>query len=153
MRAAIFKGKNDIVIEDRPKPEIQESTDAVVRVVLSCVCGSDLWYYRGIREREPGGPIGHEFIGVVEAVGSDVEDIKEGDFVIAPFLYSDGTCPHCQVGMTANCAHGGGWNEKTGGGQGEYVRSPYADGTLVKVPGSDFSEDTLASILTLSDVM
>lgn len=153
MRAAIFKAKGDVAIEERPKHEIKEPTDALVRVVRACVCGSDLWYYRGIRERTPNSPIGHEFIGVVEAVGNDVKNLQTGDFVIAPFLYSDGTCPHCQVGMTANCSNGGGWGEKTGGGQGEFVRTPYADGTLVKVPGADFSEDILASLLTLSDVM
>jgi len=154
MKAAIFKGKGNVEINERPDPKIQDPTDAVVRVVMACVCGSDLWPYRGIRKRKIGNPIGHEFIGIVEATGSDVTNIKVGDFVIAPFLYSDGTCPHCQVGMTANCQHGGGWgSDSTDGGQGEAVRVPLADGTLVKVPKSDYPEDMLASLLTLSDVM
>jgi threonine dehydrogenase-like Zn-dependent dehydrogenase len=154
MKAAIFRGKGNIELEERPDPVVKDPTDAVVRVVMACVCGSDLWYYRGIEKRKVGNPIGHEFIGVVEEIGAGVKDIKKGDFIIAPFLYSDGTCAHCKVGMTANCAHGGGWgSDTTDGGQGEAVRVPLADGTLVKVPGSDFSEDTLASLLTLSDVM
>lgn len=154
MKAAIFQGKGKVELGERPDPKIQEPTDAVVRVVMACVCGSDLWYYRGIAERRAGGPIGHEFIGVVEEAGAGVQRIQKGDFVIAPFLYSDGTCPHCQAGMTANCMHGGGWaGDKTDGGQGEAVRVPLADGTLVPVPGSDFSEEMLASLLTLSDVM
>jgi threonine dehydrogenase-like Zn-dependent dehydrogenase len=154
MKAAIFRGPRKIELEERPDPAIQNATDALVRIVRSCVCGSDLWPYRGIIERKIGNPIGHEFIGVVEDVGDGVKDIKKGDFVIAPFLYSDGTCPHCQIGMTANCMNGGGWgSDKTDGGQGEAVRVPLADGTLVKVPGSGFSDETLASLLTLSDVM
>jgi threonine dehydrogenase-like Zn-dependent dehydrogenase len=154
MKAAIFQGKGKIVIEERPDPKVQDPTDAVVRVVLSCVCGSDLWYYRGIEERTVGGPIGHEFIGIVEDTGADVKDINKGDFVIAPFLYSDNTCAHCKVGMTANCIHGGGWGARgVDGGQGEKVRVPLADGTLVKIPGTNHSEDMLASFLALSDVM
>src|SRR5881397_992282 len=102
MRAAIFQGPHSIAVGDRPDPEIKEPTDAVVRVVLACVCGSDLWYYRGETEFAVG-PIGHEFVGVVEEIGSDVSSVKKGDFVIAPFAYSDGTCPHCQHGITTAC--------------------------------------------------
>lgn len=154
MKAAIFKGKGNIEIEERPAPLIQKPTDAIVRVVLACVCGSDLWYYRGIMERKLGTPIGHEFIGIVEQVGTKVHSVKKGDFVIAPFRYSDGTCVHCRAGITPSCIHAGGWGtETTDGGQGEAVRVPYADGTLVTVPGSNHSDATLASLLTLSDVM
>lgn len=154
MKAAIFQQPGQVNIVERPEPQIQEATDAIVRVVMACVCGSDLWYYRGIVPRPWGKPIGHEFIGVVEDLGPDVKTIRRGDFVIAPFLYSDGTCPHCRVGMTAQCIHGGGWGGETmDGGQGEKVRVPWADGTLVQVPGTDFSQDMLASLLTLSDVM
>lgn len=154
MKAAIFQGPGQIEVGCRPDPELHASTDAIVRVVRACVCGSDLWYYRGVEQRPVGKPIGHEFIGVVEAVGSDVRSLLRGDLVIAPFLYSDGTCPHCQAGMPAHCAHGGGWGgDQMDGGQGEMVRVPWADGTLVKVPGQDFSDDMLASLLTLSDVM
>jgi len=154
MKAAIFKGKGKIAVEERPKPAIKESTDAIVGVVLACVCGSDLWFYRGISDHVEG-PIGHEFIGYVEEVGLGVKDIKVGDFVIAPFAFSDGVCPHCKAGFQTACEHGGFFGRGTDGdgGQAEHVRVPYADGTLVTVPGSNFSEETLASLLTLSDVM
>jgi threonine dehydrogenase-like Zn-dependent dehydrogenase len=152
MRAAIFNEPRSITVGDRPDPAIAEPTDAVVRVVLSCVCGSDLWYYRGDSEFVPG-PIGHEFVGVVEDVGSDVQRIRKGDFVIAPFAYSDGTCPHCLHGMTTACATGGFYPMNGDGGQGEAVRVPLADGSLVPVPGSGHSDAMLASLLTLSDVM
>jgi alcohol dehydrogenase len=154
MRAAIFKGKGRIEVEERPKPTIAEQTDAVVRVVLACVCGSDLWYYRGIAEHRVG-PIGHEFIGVMEEIGADVKDISQGDFVIAPFSFSDGMCPNCEAGFQTACLNGGffGSGNEADGGQAEYVRVPQADGTLVKVPGKDHSENTLASLLALSDVM
>ncbi|MDR3709293.1 MAG: zinc-dependent alcohol dehydrogenase family protein [Capsulimonadaceae bacterium] len=154
MKAAIFKGKGRIEIEERPKPAIKEATDAVVRVVRSCVCGSDLWYYRGIAPH-PVGPIGHEFIGVVEEVGARVASIKPGDFVITPFAFSDGTCPNCAHGFHTACLHGGffGGGDDGMGCQAEYVRVPQADGTLATAPGSDFSDEVLASLLTLSDVM
>jgi alcohol dehydrogenase len=154
MKAAIFKGQNQIVIEDRPKPTIQESSDAIVRVVLACVCGSDLWYYRGIAEHKEGA-IGHEFIGVIEETGSDVTNVKVGDFVIAPFAFSDGTCPNCQAGFQTACTHGGffGGGNGADGGQAEYVRVPQADGTLEVVPGKDFSDEVMASLLTLTDIM
>lgn len=154
MKAAIFQGPGKIEVGQRPDPVITEPTDAVVRVVLSCVCGSDLWYYRGDSDFGVGDPIGHEFIGVVEQVGADVSTVKPGDFVITPFAYSDGTCPNCQVGMTTACVQGG-FMPATDGCQGEMVRVPLADGTLVTVPGApdDYSDDVLASLLTLSDVM
>jgi threonine dehydrogenase-like Zn-dependent dehydrogenase len=152
MRAAIFNEPRSITVADRPDPGIAEPTDAVVRVVLACVCGSDLWYYRGESEFEPG-PIGHEFIGVVEDIGADVSDIKKGDFVIAPFAFSDGTCPHCRHGITTACVAGGFWPMNGDGGQGEAVRAPLADGTLVRVPGSGHSEEMMRSLLTLSDVL
>jgi threonine dehydrogenase-like Zn-dependent dehydrogenase len=152
MRAALFNEPYSISVGDRPDAAIAEPTDAVVRVVLSCVCGSDLWYYRGDSPFEPG-PIGHEFIGVVEDVGADVATVKTGDFVIAPFAYSDGTCPHCRHGIHTACLNGGFFPMNGDGGQGEAVRVPVADGTLVTVPGSGHSDETLASLLALSDVM
>ena len=154
MKAAIFKGKGKIAVEERPKPKIKESTDAIVRVVLACVCGSDLWYYRGIEEHEEG-PIGHECIGVVDEIGSDVKNVRKGDFVITPFAFSDNTCPHCQAGFQTACVNGGffGIGIEGDGCQAEFVRVPQADGTLVTVPGSGFSAETLTSLLTLSDVM
>ncbi|TAN34941.1 hypothetical protein EPN29_01095 [bacterium] len=106
MRGAISKGPRSIEVGERPGPMITAPTDAVVRVVLSCVCGSDLWYYRG-ESTHALGPIGHEFIGVVEQVAADVRGIGEGDLVIAPFAYSDGTCAHCRAGWTANCVAAG----------------------------------------------
>lgn len=153
MRAAIFHEPRSITVGDRPDPAIVDPTDAIVRVVVSCVCGSDLWYYRGDSPFDPG-PIGHEFVGVVEDVGAEVRDIAKGDLVIAPFAYSDGTCPHCSHGITTACSNGGFWaSGGIDGGQGEAVRVPLADGTLVAVPGSGHSDEMLASLLTLSDVM
>ncbi|GHO80587.1 alcohol dehydrogenase [Ktedonobacter sp. SOSP1-85] len=154
MKAAIFRGAGKIEVDERPDPVIQEQTDAIVRVVLACVCGSDLWYYRGLMSH-PEGPIGHEFIGVVEEIGSEVKTLQKGDFVIAPFAFSDGTCPNCQAGFHTACTHGGffGQGIEGDGGQAELTRVPHADGTLVVVPGSNFSDETLASLLTLSDVM
>jgi threonine dehydrogenase-like Zn-dependent dehydrogenase len=152
MRAAIFGGPGDITVGNRPDPVITAPTDAVVRVTLACVCGSDLWYYRGLTPHDLGA-IGHEFIGLVDQVGADVANLKPGDFVVTPFTWSDGTCALCRAGWPSNCLHGGGYgNHGIDGGQGEAVRVPFADATLVKVPGSGHSEETLRSILALSDV-
>ena len=153
MRAAVFKGPRAVEVADRPDPVIEKPTDAVVRVLLGCVCGSDLWYYRG-ESRHPLGSIGHEFIGVVEEIGADVQGDARGDLVIAPFMYGDGTCAHCRAGWTSNCVSGGAFgNGRIDGGQGEAVRVPFAEGTLVPVPGSGHSDETMRSLLTLSDVM
>jgi threonine dehydrogenase-like Zn-dependent dehydrogenase len=152
MRAAIFNEPHSISVGDRPDAALAEPTDAVVRVVLSCVCGSDLWYYRGDSPLEPG-PIGHEFVGVVEEIGSDVRNVSKGDFVIAPFAFSDGTCPHCRHGITSACVAGGFFPMNGDGGQGEAVRVPLADGTLVRVPDSGHTDETMRSLLTLTDVM
>jgi threonine dehydrogenase-like Zn-dependent dehydrogenase len=152
MRAAIFNGPRDITVGERPDPAITTPTDAVVRVTLACVCGSDLWYYRGLSPHDVGA-IGHEFIGVVEETGADVRDLRRGDLVVTPFTYSDGTCVLCRAGWQSNCLHGGGYgNHGMDGGQGEAVRVPFADATLVKVPGTGHSDDTLRSVLALSDV-
>ena len=153
MRAAIFNGPKDITVGDRPDPVIQQPTDAVVRVALGCVCGSDLWYYRGESEHAVGS-IGHEFIGVVDDIGAEVKTVAVGDLVVAPFIYSDMSFPHCQHGSTISCVAGGTFGNGTiDGGQGEAVRVPLAGSTLVKIPGSGHSDDTLKSLLTLSDVM
>src|SRR3954470_8742592 len=152
MRAALFVGPHHIDVGDRPDAAIAERTDAVVRVVLACVCGSDLWYYRGDSPFEPG-PIGHEFVGVVEEVGGDVGNFAKGDFVIAPFAFSDGTCPNCRHGITSACVAGGFYPSNGDGGQGEAVRVPLAHGSLVTVPGAGDSDAMLASVLRLSDVM
>jgi threonine dehydrogenase-like Zn-dependent dehydrogenase len=154
MKAAIFKGKGIIAVDERPKPTISEPTDAVVRVVLACVCGSDLWYYRGESDH-PVGSIGHEFIGVVDEIGTAVRTVAVGDFVIAPFAWSDGVCKNCEAGFHTACIHGGffGGGIDGDGGQAEYVRVPQADGTLVSVPGTDLSDEMMASLLALTDVM
>ena len=132
MKTAIFNGKGNITVEDRPKPTVAEPTDAVVRVVMACVCGSDLWFYRGISEL-PHGSVGHEFIGVVDETGDGVKNVAVGDFVISPFSWSDGTCKNCEAGFHTACVHGGffGQGGEGDGGQAEYVRVPQADGTLV----------------------
>jgi len=153
MRAAIFKGPGMVEIGERPDPVIQEPTDAVVRVVLGCVCGSDLWYYRG-ESAHAVGSIGHEFIGVVEQAGAEVRGVREGDLVVAPFIYSDMSCPHCLNGSTISCSAGGNFGNGTiDGGQGEAVRVPLAGSTLVPVPGSEHPDAMLRSLLALSDVM
>jgi len=150
MRAAIFAGPHDIKVGDRPDPVIVAPTDAVVRVTLTCVCGSDLWYYRGLSSHAPG-PIGHEFVGVVGQVGADIHAIVVGDLVVAPFKYSDGTCANCRAGWTSSCVAGGAFGtDGFDGGQGEAVRVPFVDATLVRVPGSGHSDGTMRSLL---DVM
>src|SRR3954454_16819377 len=152
MRAAIFNEPRSVTVGDRRDPSIVEPADAIVRVVIACVCGSDLWYYRGDSPFEPG-PIGHEFVGVVEDVGADVTHIAEGDLVIAPFAFSDGSCPNCRNGITTACMNGGFFPQNGDGGQGEAVRVPFAEATLVTVPGSGHSDEMMRSLLTLSDVM
>ncbi len=153
MRAAIFNGPRSITVGERPDPVIEHPTDAVVRVVLACVCGSDLWYYRGDTPHEVGS-IGHEFIGVVEAVGAGITALRVGDLVVAPFIYSDMSCPNCRNGSTITCPVGGVFgNGHIDGGQGEAVRVPLAGSTLVPVPGNGHPDDILKSLLALSDVM
>ena len=154
MRATIIHGNHDVRVEEVPDPVLVEPTDAIVRVLLSCICGSDLWPYRSTRPRKNGpSPIGHEFLGVVEEVGSDVRTVRPGDVVIAPFMWSDGTCPHCVAGLQTSCLHGGGWGENgVDGGQGEAVRCPQADGTLVVAPVAE-DDERLPALLALSDVM
>lgn len=158
MRATLIYGTRDIRLEEVPDPAVQLPTDAVVRVVASCVCGSDLWPYRGVQRTSEPHRIGHEFVGIVEDVGRAVSTVSPGDFVIAPFAISDGTCRNCRNGITTSCEHGGWWGapDESGlavdGGQGERVRVPQADGTLVAT--SDQPEPVLVpSLLTLSDVM
>ena len=153
MRAAIFNGPRDIGVADRPDPVVDAPTDAVVRVVLACVCGSDLWYYRGESPHDLDG-IGHEFVGIVEAAGAAVRNIEVGALVIAPFAFSDGTCPNCLAGVQTACLHGGFFGGgDDAGGQAELVRVPQADGTLVAVPTGAYDDATMRSFLTLSDVM
>ena len=158
MKATILHGTRDVRVEEVDDPTIQRPTDALVRVTAACVCGSDLWPYRGINEVKEPRRIGHEFVGIVEEVGSDVRSLRPGDFVIAPFYHCDFTCVNCRNGVSTSCLHGGWWgaDDRNGGfadgGQGEYVRVPLADGTLVatrEVP----DDELVPSLLALSDVM
>jgi len=158
MRSVILHGVRDIRVEDRPEPRILTPGDAVVRVVAACVCGSDLWGYRGIRDPGPPHAVGHELVGVVEQVGDAVTTVAPGDFVISPFSFSDGTCQACLHGMTSACDHVCyfGSNDPDGlpveGAQGERTRIPMADANLVRVPGP-VDDALVPSLLTLSDVM
>jgi threonine dehydrogenase-like Zn-dependent dehydrogenase len=160
MRATIIHGPRDIRVEDRDYPTVQLDTDAVVRVAAACVCGSDLWPYRGVKPVRRPSAIGHEFVGVVESTGAAVTTLQAGDFVIAPFVVSCGQCPQCLNGVTVACDHLAGWGGKddagfaVDGGQGQAVRVPLAESTLVKVPDvSEPDAELRNSLLTLSDVM
>ena len=143
----------DVRIENVPDAALLEPTDALVSVTRACICGSDLWPYKTLEPTDEGRRMGHEFIGIVEAVGSLVRTVKEGDLVVAPFAYSDGTCVFCHEGLHTSCPAGGFWGrDGVDGGQGEAVRIPLADGTLVVLPvGPD--DALMPSLLTLSDVM
>jgi threonine dehydrogenase-like Zn-dependent dehydrogenase len=153
MRATVMFGAGDVRIENVPDARLIEPTDALVVVTRAAICGSDLWPYKSMEHSVTGRRMGHEFIGVVETVGADVRYVKVGDVVVAPFLYSDGTCVFCREGLNTSCLHGGQWGlDRVDGGQGEAVRVPQADGTLVVLPvGAD--DALMPSLLTLSDVM
>lgn len=156
MRAAVYQAPGQVVVEDVPDASLGAATDVVVRVLRSCVCGSDLWAYRGVIVRPAGSRLGHEFIGTVESVGDQVATISRGDLVVAPFQWSDNTCPACRDGLQTSCVNGGTFGAPgTDGGQGEAVRVPQADGTLVAVPGAlgDVGEELLPCLLGLTDVM
>jgi threonine dehydrogenase-like Zn-dependent dehydrogenase len=153
MRATVMYGAGDVRVENVPDARLIEPTDALLVVTRAAICGSDLWPYKKMENSETGRRMGHEFIGVVEAVGADVRKIKVGDLVAAPFAWSDGTCIFCQGGLHTSCLHGGFWGgTQLDGGQGEAVRVPQADGTLVPLPvGKDHA--LMPSLLTLTDVM
>ena len=146
-------GAGDVRVETVADAHLIEPTDALVVVTRACICGSDLWPYNQMEHSDIAQRMGHEFIGVVEAVGDDVRTVKPGDVVVAPFAWSDGTCVFCQAGLQTSCLHGGFWaRDGIDGGQGEAVRVPQADGTLVVLPvGED--DALMPSLLTLSDVM
>jgi threonine dehydrogenase-like Zn-dependent dehydrogenase len=148
MRGAILHAPGDVRYEERPDPTLIEPTDAIVRTVATCVCGSDLWPYRGIDKVTKARPIGHEYYGIVEQVGDAVTTVQPGQLVIGGFLISDNTCPNCQAGFQSNCVNGTGYD----GCQSELIRVALADGTLVATPGEP-AEDLVPSLLTLSDVM
>jgi threonine dehydrogenase-like Zn-dependent dehydrogenase len=152
MRATLIYGAGDVRVEDVPDPILREPTDAIVRVLRTCICGSDLWPYGSMAVRDKGWQIGHEFLGIVEELGTDVSGLATGDIVVAPFVWADNTCDFCREGLHTSCRNGGGWGSKNvDGGQGEAVRVPQAQGTLVKLPVAEDGA-LLASLLTLSDV-
>ena len=152
MRATMLYGAGDVRVEEVPDPTLREPTDALVRVLRSCICGSDLWPYGSMPATEQGRRIGHEFLGVIEDIGSDVSGLAAGDLVVAPFVWADNTCDFCAQGLQTSCRHGGQWGVPgVDGGQGEAVRVPQAQGTLVKLPVAEDSA-LLSSLLTLSDV-
>ena len=153
MRATVMFEAGDVRIEDVPDARLVEPTDALIRVTRACICGSDLWPYNQLEHSETGVRMGHEAVGVVEAVGADVRTMKAGDLVVMPFAYSDGTCVFCHDGLHTSCIHGGFFGTgDVGGAQAEAVRVPQADGTLFVLPvGED--DALMPSLLTLSDVM
>jgi len=153
MRATMMYGARDVRVENVPDPSIHEPTDAIIRVLRACICGSDLWPYNDMPKSERGQSTGHEAIGIVEAVGSDVRSVKRGQIVIMPFAYSDGTCEFCKEGLPTACVHVGFMgNGGMNGAQAEALRIPFADGTLYPI---DVNKDDalMPSLLTLSDVM
>jgi threonine dehydrogenase-like Zn-dependent dehydrogenase len=141
-------GPGDVRVEDVPEPSIVEPTDAIIRIVRACICGSDLWPYRGADAWDWPAAMGHEYVGIVEEVGSDVENVKPGEFVIGSFFASDNTCEICRSGYQSSCIH----RQGVGGAQAEYLRVPLADGTLVATPGIP-DDDLVPGLLAASDVL
>ncbi len=148
MKGTVLYGPHDIRFEDRPEPRIEKPTDAILRLAATCVCGSDLWPYRGIQKIDKPTPMGHEYCGIVEAVGSEVKTVKPGQFVIGSFCVSDNTCPNCRNGYQSGCEQ----MEFMSRAQAPILRVPLADGTLVATPGTP-PDDLLPSLLTVSDVL
>lgn len=154
MKATVYHGARDVRLENVPDPTIREPEDAIVRVTRAAICGSDLWFYRGVTQWTPGDRTGHEFVGVVEETGAAVKDFAAGDYVIAPFVSSDGTCEFCRRDLQTSCTHKSDFGDFENGGQAQYVRVPLADGTLVKMPDAiagDRAKHDAA--VTLTDVM
>lgn len=148
MQGTVLYGPRDVRFEERPDPTIIKPTDAIISLPLTCVCGSDLWPYRGIEKFDQPRPMGHEYCGIVEEVGSEVRTIKPGQFVIGSFATSDNTCPHCQFGYQSSCAQ----REFMSGAQAPYLRVPLADGTLVALPELP-DDEMIPSLLAVSDVL
>ena len=148
MRGTILHGPGDVRVEERDRPTIQNPTDAIIRLSAACVCGSDLWPYRGIETFDGPVPMGHEYVGVVEEVGADVANVKPGQFVVGSFFASDNTCEICRAGYQTSCVH----RQPVAGAQAEYLRVPLADGTLVATPGVP-GDDLIPSLLAASDVL
>jgi threonine dehydrogenase-like Zn-dependent dehydrogenase len=148
MRATIMHAPGDVRVEERDKPTIQQPTDAIIKLVAACVCGSDLWPYRGADSLDGPVPMGHEYVGIVEDVGADVKNVRIGQFVVGSFFASDNTCEICRSGYQSGCIH----REGVGGAQAEYMRVPLADGTLVATPEMP-DADKIPSLLAASDVL
>src|SRR4051794_26516954 len=150
MRGVVLHAPGDVRVEERPDPKVEQPTDAVIRVVAACVCGSDLWPYRGVDAVTQPSPMGHEYVGIVEEVGSDVRTIRPGQFVVGSFFASDNTCEICRAGYQSRCVHA----QPVGaiGTQAEYARIPLADGTLVATPGMP-DDDLVPGLLAASDVL
>ena len=148
MRGAVLYGPRDVRFEERETPKITTPADAIIRISATCVCGSDLWPYRGINSVTEPTPMGHEYCGIVEEVGSAVKSVKPGEFVIGSFFASDNTCPNCRVGYQSSCEH----REFVGTAQASILRVPFADGTLVATPDVP-APSLIPSMLALSDVM
>ncbi|MGY1603552.1 zinc-dependent alcohol dehydrogenase family protein [Geodermatophilus sp. SYSU D00815] len=150
MRVAVLHAPGDVRVEERPRPQVEKRTDAVISLVAACVCGSDLWPYRGIEPVDEPRPMGHEYVGVVEEVGDEVTGVRPGQFVVGSFFASDNTCEFCRAGYQTHCVHRE-FATPTGA-QAEYARIPLADGTLVATPGMP-SDDLVPSLLAASDVL
>ena len=150
MRGVMLYGPHDARVEERPDPRIIEPTDAIIRLPATCVCGSDLWPYRGADPVIQPMPMGHEYVGIVEEVGSEVKNIKPGQFVVGSFFASDNTCPICQAGYQSRCVHAVPMGSI--GTQAQFARIPLADGTLVATPDIP-SDDLLPSLLAAADVL
>src|ERR671923_1388226 len=150
MRGAVMYGPGDVRVEERSDPRIVKATDAIIRLPATCICGSDLWPYRGLETADWPMPMGHEYVGIVEEVGGEVTTIKPGQFVIGSFFASDNTCEICQAGYQSSCVH----RELMGteGAQAERLRVPLADGTLVATPDVP-ADDLVPSLLAASDVL
>src|SRR3954469_18575898 len=148
MRGTVLHAPGDVRVEDRPDPTIEQPTDAVIRLAATCVCGSDLWPYRGIAQVNGPAPMGHEYVGIVEEVGSDVRNVQPGQFVVGSFFASDNTCEICQAGYQSRCVHAE--SATPTGAQADYARIPLADGTLVATPGMP-ADDLVPSLLAASD--
>src|SRR5437588_12762342 len=148
MKGTVLYGPRDVRFEERDEPEILKPTDAIIKIAATCVCGSDLWPYRGLQASSDPTPMGHEYCGIVEEIGSGVRTVRAGQFVIGSFFASDNTCPHCHAGYHTSCQH----REFVGGAQAPLLRVPLADGTLVATPEVPAGELN-PSLLALSDVM
>src|SRR5689334_4653452 len=148
MRGAVLYAPHDVRFEDRADPKIVHPTDAIIKLSATCICGSDLWPYRGANPVTQPTPMGHEYCGIVEEVGKDVSSIRPGQFVIGSFFASDNTCPNCRAGYQSSCQH----RQLVGGAQASRMRVPLADGTLVATPELP-PNDVVPNLLTLSDVM